>query len=253
MRTATSALSCVVACVQLTAPSLGAARHTVPSHWPLPHQAAQLSVCLFVSFHSARYTFSTKSSCIMIAVPCCTGDHGRVPIVQRFAIIVMHKQGRTQQEIGRQAGMSHPTVCHWAHHVEEHKDVTEEKHDRPRCTDEALDTAIAFAGHVDQFTSLRQLNRKLNLDVSSDTIDRRLKEAGPTVASLVNLSHSRPNTSRSDSPSRTATRAGPKQSGRTYSSAMRPSSHSSSRIACRRSARCRINIVTRGGLRMCMR
>lgn len=49
---------------------------------------------------------------------------------------------------------------------------------RPHCTDEATDTAIAFAARVDVFTSPRQIKRKLELDVSRDTIDRRLQEAG---------------------------------------------------------------------------
>jgi hypothetical protein len=38
--------------------------------------------------------------------------------------------------------------------------------------------AIAFTSHVEPFTPPRGIKRKLNLDVSSDTIDRRLKEAG---------------------------------------------------------------------------
>jgi transposase len=106
------------------------------------------------------------------------GDHGRVPVMQRSAIVVLHKQGCTRQEIGQQAGVSQPTVRHWVQHYEEHKDVTEEKHGRPRCTDEALDTAIAFTSHVEPFTPPRGIKRKHDLDISSRTIDRRLKEAG---------------------------------------------------------------------------
>jgi hypothetical protein len=80
MHTAASALSCVPACVQSTAPSLRAARHTVPSLWPSlinsrgPTLAAQLSVCLFVSLHNARYTFSAKSS-----LRCSITGHDRTP------------------------------------------------------------------------------------------------------------------------------------------------------------------------------
>src|SRR5690606_19387683 len=35
---------------------------------------------------------------------------------------------------------------------------------RPRCTDEAADTAIAFIAHLDKFTSPRQIRRKLQFD-----------------------------------------------------------------------------------------
>jgi hypothetical protein len=50
---------------------------------------------------------------------------------------------------------------------------------RPRSTDEALDTALAFVSRVEPFATPRQLKRKLELDdVSPRTIDRRLQEAG---------------------------------------------------------------------------
>ena len=35
--------------------------------------------------------------------------HDRVPTVQRAAVVVLHKQGRTRAEIGQQAGVSQPT------------------------------------------------------------------------------------------------------------------------------------------------
>jgi hypothetical protein len=48
----------------------------------------------------------------------------------------------------------------------------------PRCTGEALDTAIAFTSRVEPFTPPRGTKRKLDLDISSRTIARRLDEAG---------------------------------------------------------------------------
>jgi hypothetical protein len=50
----------------------------------------------------------------------------------------------------------------------------------PRCTGEALDTAIAYAftSRVEPFTPPRGITRKLDLDISDDTIARRLDEAG---------------------------------------------------------------------------
>jgi hypothetical protein len=71
------------------------------------------------------------------------------------------------------------TVRHWVQHYEEKEDVDDAaRSGRPRCTDEALDTAIAFTSHVEPFTPPLDIKRKLNLDISDDTIDRRLKEAG---------------------------------------------------------------------------
>jgi transposase len=149
------------------------------------------------------------------------GDHGRVPNVQRSSIVVLHKQGRTRQEIGQQAGVSQPTVRRWLMRYEESKDVVDAaRSGRPRDTDEALDTAIAFTSHVEPFTPPRGIKRKLNLDISDDTIDRRLKEAGlygRVARHLVTFTAEHKQ-------KRTATRAGPKHSGRVYSSVMRPSS-----------------------------
>jgi hypothetical protein len=45
-------------------------------------------------------------------------------------------------------------------------------------TDEAMDTAIAGAAHVDKFCTPRSLKRKYQLEPSERTIDRRLQEAG---------------------------------------------------------------------------
>lgn len=82
--------------------------------------------------------------------------------------------------IAQQAGTSLPSVRRWVRRFEATQDVKDEpRSGRPRCTDEALDTAIAGASHVDPFSTPRQLKRKLELaDVSARTIDRRLIEAG---------------------------------------------------------------------------
>jgi hypothetical protein len=49
---------------------------------------------------------------------------------------------------------------------------------RPRITSELEDTHIALAARVEKFTSPRQVRRKLFLDCSPRTIDRRMQEAG---------------------------------------------------------------------------
>lgn len=100
--------------------------------------------------------------------------------VERAAVVVLHKQGETRQQIGQQLAVSQPTVRHWIQHYEQTGDVKDvPRSGRPRCTDEALDTAIVGASHLDPFAAPRQLKRKLELeDVSARTIDRRLIEAG---------------------------------------------------------------------------
>ena len=99
--------------------------------------------------------------------------------MQRAAIVVLDKQGLPRTEIAQQAGTSLPTVRHWLKHYEEKKDVADEpRSGRPRSTDEAMDTAIVGESYNDHYATPKQLKRKLELDISTDTIDRRLKEAG---------------------------------------------------------------------------
>ena len=49
---------------------------------------------------------------------------------------------------------------------------------RPRCTSFDEDINVCLAARVDVFTSPRQVRRKLNMDISPRTIDRRMQEAG---------------------------------------------------------------------------
>ncbi len=49
---------------------------------------------------------------------------------------------------------------------------------RPRCTSVATDEAIVQEAKEEAFTSPRKVRRKLELDASPDTIDRRLRKVG---------------------------------------------------------------------------
>jgi transposase len=70
-------------------------------------------------------------------------------------------------------------VQHWLQHYEQHHSVNDlRRSGRKRKTTEEEDTALAFVSHVEPFATPRQLKRKLQLDVSVDTIDRRLIQAG---------------------------------------------------------------------------
>ena len=98
--------------------------------------------------------------------------------MERASVVVLHKQGNTTQEIGQQLAVSQPTVRHWVEHYEQTGDVKDEpRSGRPRCTDEAMDTAIAGAAHVEKFCTPRGLKRKYGFEPSARTIDRRLQEA----------------------------------------------------------------------------
>lgn len=111
--------------------------------------------------------------------PSHAGSHSRLSLLRRAAIVILDKQGATRGEIAQQVGASAPSVRHWISHDDEREEfVDEHRSGRPRMTDEAMDTAIAFVSHVEPFATPRQLKRKLQLDVSVDTIDRRLIEAG---------------------------------------------------------------------------
>jgi transposase len=111
--------------------------------------------------------------------PSHAGSHAPLPLIQRAAIVVLDKQGLPRGKIAQQAGTSLPSVRRWVRRFEETKELADEpRSGRPRCTDEALDTAVAFVSRVEPFATPRQLKRKLQLDMSVDTIDRRLIEAG---------------------------------------------------------------------------
>lgn len=102
----------------------------------------------------------------------------RTTTEQRWAVVAMHKDNRSNTYIARKLSMSRTTVRHiLARYDATGSPLSGARSGRPRCTDEAVDTAIAFTARVDVFTSPRQVRRKLNLDISPRTIDRRLQDA----------------------------------------------------------------------------
>jgi transposase len=75
--------------------------------------------------------------------------------------------------------ISERSVRRWETHFNKHGDVKDQPHTgRPKITDEQTDTNIALTAIQEKFISARGIKRKLDLDVSIDTVDRRLKEAG---------------------------------------------------------------------------
>jgi transposase len=105
----------------------------------------------------------------------------RTTTEQRWSVVAMHKDGRSHRHIARRLGIARETVrAILDRYLATGSPMSGSRSGRPRCTDEATDTAIAFAAHVDVFTSPRQIRRKLAFGdaISARTIDRRLQEAG---------------------------------------------------------------------------
>ena len=98
---------------------------------------------------------------------------------QRWSCVVLSKDGRSDSYIANKLGVNRHTVAAvCARFAATGSPGSGSRSGRPRCTDEATDTNIAVEAHVTKFTSPKQIKRKLDLDVSTDTIDRRLQEAG---------------------------------------------------------------------------
>jgi transposase len=99
---------------------------------------------------------------------------------QRWSCVAWHEIGWSNKKIAEHLGVHRNTVRNiLAREAAVGSPNSGSRSGRPRCTDEALDTAIAFTAHVDVFSTPRQIKRKLQLDdISPRTIDRRLQAAG---------------------------------------------------------------------------
>jgi transposase len=103
----------------------------------------------------------------------------RLSELQRWSIVALHNDGRNNDYIAEHLNVHRHTVRRVLRRFRTSGAVhSGARKGRPRCTDEALDTAIAVTARIDVFTSPRQIKRKLQLDTSISTIDRRLQEAG---------------------------------------------------------------------------
>ena len=102
-------------------------------------------------------------------------SHSHLSQEQRITIRILRKEGLEVSAIAARIPCHVDTVRHWLAQEDTHDSP---RSGRPRSTDEAMDTTLAFVSHVEPFATPRQLKRKLGLDVSVDTIDRRLIQAG---------------------------------------------------------------------------
>lgn len=110
--------------------------------------------------------------------PLSTHDpHSHSPLThdQRVAITVLHKEGRDAEYIAARIPCDVRTVRHWL----EHPTLLDcPRSGRKRKTTAAQDEAIVDEAEETKFTTPRRIRRKLGLNVSSRTIDRRLIEHG---------------------------------------------------------------------------
>jgi transposase len=102
-------------------------------------------------------------------------SHGHLSQEQRFAIRILHKEGHDEAHIAAHIPCDVRTVRHWL--------TQEDTHDSPRSgrkrkTTAEQDAAIVAEAEETKFTTPRRIRRKLGMDVSSRTIDRRLIEVG---------------------------------------------------------------------------
>jgi len=98
---------------------------------------------------------------------------------QRWSIVALHKDSRSARYIAKHLHVCRDSVRKWLKHYEHFGDVQSGgRSGRPRCTDESTDTNMAVSARVEPFTSPRKIKRKLDLEASISTIDRRLQEAG---------------------------------------------------------------------------
>ena len=102
-------------------------------------------------------------------------SHGHLTHDQRVAIRVLHQEGRDDAYIAQRIPCDVRSVRHWLAH--------EDTHDAPRSgrkrkTSAEEDEAIVAEAEETKFTTPRRIRRKLGLNVSSRTIDRRLIEHG---------------------------------------------------------------------------
>ena len=115
------------------------------------------------------------------AVPAAValGGPTRISEEQRWACVALSKDGRSNRYIARHLQVNRATVAAiLSRYAATGSPGSGSRCGRPRCSDEATDTNIAVEAHVTKFTSPKQIRRKLDLDLSPRTIDRRLQEAG---------------------------------------------------------------------------
>ena len=107
------------------------------------------------------------------------GSHLPLSSIERSAAVVLTRIGESQKQAAEHLGTTRQTVAHWQHTFEEERDIKDAlRSGRPRETTELEDIALVASSVIEPFDTPKRLKLKLGLDVSVDTIDRRLVESG---------------------------------------------------------------------------
>ena len=105
--------------------------------------------------------------------------NGRLTDLQRWSCVSMHNDHRRLEYIADKLGVNRNTVAAVIRRAKASgSPLSGSRSGRPRITDDLTDLHIAVTARIDRFTSPKQIRRKLNLDCSPDTVERRLHEAG---------------------------------------------------------------------------
>ena len=133
--------------------------------------------------HKRRYPFDSAAAVAAPTLPTAPPQlferdehsHGHLSQEQRIAIRILRKEGYEVASIAARIPCHENTVRHWL--------AQEDTHDSPRSgrkrkTTAEQDAAIIAEAKETKFTTPRRIRRKLGMDASVDTIDRRLIEAG---------------------------------------------------------------------------
>lgn len=105
--------------------------------------------------------------------------HTHLSTERRWFIILLHKMKRDDAAIAKEVACDVRSVRHWISHYQEHGNVDDApRSGRKRKTAPEDDERIEQEAKRTKFTTPRRIKRKLGLDVSSRTIDRRLIEVG---------------------------------------------------------------------------
>jgi transposase/uncharacterized coiled-coil protein SlyX len=106
-------------------------------------------------------------------------SHSHLSVEQRWMILCLHKLKRDDSSIAAELPCDVRSVRHWVDHYEKHGNVDDlRRSGRKRKTTAEQDKQVEQEAKRTKFTTPRRIKRKLGLDVSSRTIDRRLIEVG---------------------------------------------------------------------------
>ncbi len=125
---------------------------------------------------------AAAASAAAAAIPAAAAaesKYGRTSELQRWSVIVKHRQGMKAAKIAREENMHANTaraiIKRWKNSG---APASGSRSGRPRATTEEQDEEIVASARATPFTSPKKIARKLELSVSPRTVDRRLVEEG---------------------------------------------------------------------------